>query len=197
MRWMRLLRVAALAVALLLSAVSVEAQLRSQVYASGFLSPVGFVQDPTDPDVQFVLEQAGRIRVIRQGAVLGTSFLDLTGQISTGGERGLLGLAFAPDYVSSARFFVYYTTRKVTSSSLVSSGQVPIRLLQMSRRGSSFDGQAASLTLIIQPPGTTMAEHSPSDPTAICMPVPAMGAAETTQHTTPRIRTRCLARSCV
>jgi glucose/arabinose dehydrogenase len=106
---MRLLRVAALAVALLLSAVSVEAQLRSQVYASGFLSPVGFVQDPTDPDVQFVLEQAGRIRVIRQGAVQGTSFLDLTGQISTGGERGLLGLAFAPDYVSSARFFVYYT----------------------------------------------------------------------------------------
>jgi glucose/arabinose dehydrogenase len=94
---------------LVLSAEALEAQLRSQVYASGFAAPVGFVQHPTDPDIQFVVQQGGRIRIVDGGVVLGTDFLDLTGQISTGGERGLLGLAFAPDYGSSGRLFVYYT----------------------------------------------------------------------------------------
>ena len=46
---------------------------------------------------------------MKDGALLGTSFLDLSGRISVGGERGLLGLAFHPDYRRSGRFFVNYT----------------------------------------------------------------------------------------
>ena len=92
-----------------LCAVDANAQLRSQVYASGFASPVAFVQDPTDRTVQFVVQQGGRIRVLRNGTTLPTDFLNLTGSIVSGGERGLLGLAFAPDYASSARFFVNFT----------------------------------------------------------------------------------------
>src|SRR5688572_19087281 len=84
-------------------------QLRTQVYASGFTAPVAFVQDPTDRDVQFVVEQGGRIRAVRSGTVLATDFLDLRGEISSGGERGLLGLAFAPDYGLTRRFFVNFT----------------------------------------------------------------------------------------
>jgi glucose/arabinose dehydrogenase len=85
------------------------AQLQGQVYASGFESPVAFVQDPTDRTVQFVVQQTGRIRVVRSGATLPGDFLDLTSQIACCGERGLLGLAFAPDYASSGRFFVNFT----------------------------------------------------------------------------------------
>ena len=56
-------------VLLLLAGCSAEAlaQLRTRVHASGFTQPIAFVQDPTDPAVQFVVEQGGRIRVVRNG----------------------------------------------------------------------------------------------------------------------------------
>jgi glucose/arabinose dehydrogenase len=85
------------------------AQLRGQTYASGFSAPVAFVQDPTDRSIQFVVQQEGRIRVVRNGSILPVDFLDLTSSISAGGERGLLGLAFAPDYASSGRFYANFT----------------------------------------------------------------------------------------
>ena len=89
--------------------VAAQTALKSRVHASGLASPLAFVQDPTNSAVQFVVEQGGRIRVIQNGAVLATDFLDLRGAISTGGERGLLGLALAPDYASSGRFYVNFT----------------------------------------------------------------------------------------
>ncbi len=67
------------------------------------------MQDPTDRTVQFVVQQAGRIRVVRSGTVLGADFLNLTSSVVCCGERGLLGLALAPDYASSGRFFVNFT----------------------------------------------------------------------------------------
>lgn len=100
---------AAVCAVFLLCAQPAHAQLQGQVYASGLQSPVGFVQDPTDRSVQFVVQQGGRIRVVRSGAVLDNDFLNLTSAVSCCGERGLLGLAFAPDYASSRRFFVNFT----------------------------------------------------------------------------------------
>jgi glucose/arabinose dehydrogenase len=85
--------------------------LRARVHASGFSNPVAFVQDPTDPFVQYVLEQSGVIRVVRAGANPEAGFLDLTASVLSSGERGLLGLAFAPDYASSGRFYVNFTNR--------------------------------------------------------------------------------------
>jgi glucose/arabinose dehydrogenase len=87
-----------------------QAPLRLRVYASGFSSPLAIVQDPSDRAVQLVLEQAGRIRVVRDGVVADTDFLDLRGAVVSGGEQGLLGLAFPPD-ASSGRFFVNFTDR--------------------------------------------------------------------------------------
>jgi glucose/arabinose dehydrogenase len=86
-----------------------QAQLRTRTYASGFASPLAFVQDPVRRTVQYVVEQGGRIRAVQNGVVLSPDFLTLTGAISSGGERGLLGLAFAPDYASSGRFYVNFT----------------------------------------------------------------------------------------
>jgi glucose/arabinose dehydrogenase len=85
------------------------AQLRAVVYASGFVQPLAIVQDPTNPGIQFVLEQRGRIRVIQNGNVLSTDFLDLSSSVLAGGEQGLLGLAFPPDAQTTGRFFVNFT----------------------------------------------------------------------------------------
>jgi len=57
----------------------------------------------------FVAEQAGRIRIVRDGTTLSDPFLDITDRIDSGGERGLLGLAFHPDYPTDPRLFVDYT----------------------------------------------------------------------------------------
>jgi glucose/arabinose dehydrogenase len=59
----------------------------------------------------FIVEQAGRILVLAPGAAAPTPFLDLTTRVLTGGERGLLGLAFHPRYATTGRFFVNYTRR--------------------------------------------------------------------------------------
>jgi glucose/arabinose dehydrogenase len=86
-----------------------QTSLRARVYASGLTLPVAFVQDPADRTVQYVVQQGGRIRAVRSGAVLPTDFLDLTSSVRSGGEQGLLGLAFAPDDATSGRFFVNFT----------------------------------------------------------------------------------------
>jgi glucose/arabinose dehydrogenase len=97
---------------LLLASASAEAQLpaiQSATYVSGLSAPVGMVQDPSNPAVQYVVQQGGRIRVILNGALQGTDFINLTSSIQGGGERGLLGLAFPTDYARTGRFYVNFT----------------------------------------------------------------------------------------
>jgi cysteine-rich repeat protein len=74
-----------------------------------FSSPVHVTAAPLDPSRLFVVEQGGTIRVIKDGVVLPTPFLDIDAQVQSGGERGLLSLAFHPDYENNGRFFVNYT----------------------------------------------------------------------------------------
>jgi glucose/arabinose dehydrogenase len=102
---------AVLAVVVLSLPCPIAAQIRTEVFASGLQLPLAFVQDPTDFSVFFVVEQAGRIRTIRDRNIESVDFLDVRSVVSSGGERGLLGLAFAPDYASSGRFFVNFTDR--------------------------------------------------------------------------------------
>ena len=93
------LAVAALLVTAAVTGERVVAQLplSARVHLSGLSAPVAFVQDPLDRAVQFVVEQGGRIRAVRNGALLPADFLDLRSAVRSGGEQGLLGLAFAPD----------------------------------------------------------------------------------------------------
>jgi len=75
-----------------------------------FDHPVYVAGAPGDPKLLFVVEQPGRIVVLRDGHRLPRPFLDLRGQVGyDGGERGLLSVAFPPDYADSGRFYVYYT----------------------------------------------------------------------------------------
>jgi glucose/arabinose dehydrogenase len=67
---------------------------------------------PPNDDRLFVLEQQGRIRIFDNEQLLPDAFLDITGVtgFSAGGERGLLGLAFHPDYANNGQFYIFYTT---------------------------------------------------------------------------------------
>ncbi|MDH5428543.1 MAG: PQQ-dependent sugar dehydrogenase, partial [Nitrospirota bacterium] len=77
--------------------------------AHRFAQPIFLAPSPDQSDRLFVLEQHGRILIVKGNAVLPRPFLDIGEKLSTGGERGLLGLAFHPRFSSNGRLFVNYT----------------------------------------------------------------------------------------
>jgi len=81
--------------------------LESVQVAAGLTLPVYATAPAGDPRL-FVVEQGGRIRIVRNGVVGATPFLDLSSQVVCCVGRGLLGLAFAPDYATSGTFYVHY-----------------------------------------------------------------------------------------
>jgi len=142
-----------LVIGLLIAVVSVQlhAQIRTRQQASGFTQPLAFVQDPTDRGVQFVVQQNGHIRVFKDGSVLPADFLDVSASIRSGGERGLLGLAFAPRDAAPGRFFVNFTdTSGNTVVARFRRSSDPL----LADTGSRFDlrwGGAGGSAFIIQP----------------------------------------------
>jgi uncharacterized repeat protein (TIGR01451 family) len=92
------------------AAVSVPYTLVLSQVASGLISPVYLTHAGDGSGRLFVVEQQGRIRVIRNGVVQGTPYLDITGPVLCCGERGLLSAAFDPDYETNGAFYVNYTS---------------------------------------------------------------------------------------
>ncbi len=81
--------------------------------AQGLQSPVGIASAGDGSGRLFVVEKAGTIRIVQDGAVLPAPFLDITGRVrSSGSEQGLLGLAFHPDFAQNGFFFVNYSDRQ-------------------------------------------------------------------------------------
>jgi len=83
--------------------------IAARLVASGLRSPLDLQSVREDRERLYVVEQGGRIRVVRNGQLQATPFLDVSDRVSTGGERGLLGLAFHPRFAQNRRFFVNYT----------------------------------------------------------------------------------------
>jgi hypothetical protein len=77
--------------------------------ASGLSSPV-YLTAPAGDARLFVVEQPGRIRVVKNGQLLATPFLDISSRVLAGGERGLLSMAFDPQFASNGYFYVYFTS---------------------------------------------------------------------------------------
>ena len=78
--------------------------------ADGLVDPVFVTSAPGDPDTLYVVEQPGQVRTVGpDGEVSELPFLDIGAGVASGGERGLLGLAFHPGYAENGRFFVNYT----------------------------------------------------------------------------------------
>jgi glucose/arabinose dehydrogenase len=86
------------------------AGIRAAQVASGLDKPV-FAAAPSGDSRLFIVEQTGRIRIVKDGTLLSSPFLDISARISSGGERGLLGLAFHPRYGANGYFFLNYTDR--------------------------------------------------------------------------------------
>jgi glucose/arabinose dehydrogenase len=77
-------------------------------YLGGFDAPVYVTTAPGDADTLYVVEQPGTIRIVRDGKISGT-FLDIRSLVVSGGEQGLLSMAFSPAYASNHLFYVSYT----------------------------------------------------------------------------------------
>jgi glucose/arabinose dehydrogenase len=93
--------------------------------ASGLADPVQVAAPQDGSGRLFIVERVGRIRIVQNGELLATPFLDLSALVQDDAlEQGLLGLAFHPHYAENGRFFVYYTDWRTNGDSFVVEYQV-------------------------------------------------------------------------
>lgn len=111
-----------LAFATSLGAPAAFAQLQTRIVASGLDRPL-FATSPAGDSRLFIVEQGGLIKILQNGTVQPTPFLDLSGSVNTEGERGLLGMAFDPNFASNRRFYVDYID-KTSLNTVVATYQV-------------------------------------------------------------------------
>jgi glucose/arabinose dehydrogenase len=117
-------------------------EIRLTEVAAGLSGPV-FLTAPRPDARLFVVEQPGRIRVVENGALLPTPFLDITDRVSSGGERGLLSVAFHPSYASNGFLYVDYTDRN---------GDTRIERYRVSADRNRADPASAKLILQVAQP---------------------------------------------
>ena len=132
MRKLQVLRGLIAAAITFLPASALAQTIQLSTVVSGLSSPV-FVGNAGDGSNRlFILEQPGIIKVLQPGSSTPTVFLDIRGKVlSTANERGLLGLAFHPQYSGNGRFFVFYTRQ--TDGALVISDIEPRRSVRTRR----------------------------------------------------------------
>lgn len=87
----------------------------------GLRQPTAIVSAKDGSKRLFVLEQKGKIRIVKNGKLLPAPFLDIGSLVKSGGEQGLLGLAFSPDFATTKTFFVDYTNRTGIGNTVVAS----------------------------------------------------------------------------
>jgi glucose/arabinose dehydrogenase len=128
------------AAALLVPAAQERQQLTAQPFASGLSALTGISSTPAEPRRLYAVEQVGRIRYFVNGR-LGGTFLDIRSRVLSGGEQGLLSLAFHPAYKRNHRFYVNYTDRNGDT-----------RVVEYrSRNGRAITSSARQLLFVDQP----------------------------------------------
>jgi glucose/arabinose dehydrogenase len=120
----------------------VEFALRLQEIASGLDNPVYVTSPPGDPRL-FIVEQPGRVRIVSNGQVITTPFLDISSRVASGGERGLLSVAFHPQYGTNGFFYVYFTGL---------SGELRIERFTVSSNANVADAASSKLILAVPHP---------------------------------------------
>jgi glucose/arabinose dehydrogenase len=143
------------------AAVALLAAAAASARAAVSLSKVGDFAAPTyvtapagDPDALYVVERAGRIVVQRNGVA--STFLDISADVKSGGEQGLLSMAFAPDYAQSGRFYVYYTA---VARAGVPDAQLRVEEVRRSA-GDPYVADPATRRLVISQDHPTYANHN-------------------------------------
>ncbi|MGQ0551392.1 MAG: PQQ-dependent sugar dehydrogenase [Armatimonadota bacterium] len=135
-----------LAVALAQSS-SAGPQVQTQALVTGLANPLYLTHAGDQSGRLFVVEQAGTIRVVRGGRLLPAPFLDIRSRVISGGELGLLSVAFHPRYTSNGRLFVNYTARQGTLRTVVAEYRV-------SRNDSNRADRSERVILEIEQPYT-------------------------------------------
>jgi glucose/arabinose dehydrogenase len=111
--------------------------------ATGLSVPLYLTAPPGDLSRVFIVEKTGAIRIVKDGTLLPSAFLDISGQVSGGAEQGLLGLAFYPDYATSGRFVVHYTDL---------SGNTRLSVFQVSSDPDVANGTSEQVILAVDQP---------------------------------------------
>ena len=127
-----------------------QGMAQSFLVASGLTQPI-YATAPDGDTRLFVAERAGRIRVVKNGVVQPTPFLDITSRVSVAGEGGLLGLAFPAGYASTGLFTVYYTD--------ANSDSVVARFRVTSNPDVADPNSGQTLLFIDQPNGAGFLNH--------------------------------------
>jgi glucose/arabinose dehydrogenase len=102
-----------------------------------FSDPVYVTAPRGDRRRIFVVEQGGRVMIVRNGRKLRRPFLNISGRVQSGGERGLLSMAFAPGYRRNGRFYVYYTA-----------GDGDIRIVEFRRASANRADKSSARTVL-------------------------------------------------
>ena len=108
---MPLARLVGACLLLLVAAGVAQAQLRVQPFVTGLSMPLAIVPDPRDSTVHFVVQQGGRIRVVKNGILQTNDFLNITSAVLCCDEQGLFSLVFPPDAATNDRFWVNFTRK--------------------------------------------------------------------------------------
>jgi glucose/arabinose dehydrogenase len=119
-----------------------QGELRVDLVASGLSDPLYLTAPAGDPRL-FIVEQAGRIRIVENGQLLTTSFLDINPIVRSGGEQGLLSVAFHPSYATNGYFYVNYTDNN---------GDTRVERYTVSANANVADPGSGKLLLLIDQP---------------------------------------------
>jgi glucose/arabinose dehydrogenase len=119
-----------------------DTTVRLNVVTSGLQSPVHIASPPGDGRL-FIVEQRGRIRVFKDGQLLSTPFLDIAAKVGCCGERGLLSVAFHPEFTTNGLFYINYTDVN---------GDTRVERYHAATASDVADGTSASLLLGIDQP---------------------------------------------
>lgn len=134
----------ALVVCLLLSGKAYSSQIALTLYATGLSHPLSLANAGDGSARLFVAEQSGVVKIIKNGVLQATPFLDITDRALSGGERGLLGIAFPPGYPTKGYFYVNYTRSP--------DGATTISRFQVTTNPDIAAPQSEEVILIIQQP---------------------------------------------
>ena len=107
---------------------SVQAQSQISIsvdpFVTGLTQPVYVTHAGDRSGRLFIVEQPGTIRIVRNGVLLTSPFLDIRSRVTAGGERGLLSVAFHPQYRENGRFFVNYTASRPNLKTIIAEYQI-------------------------------------------------------------------------
>jgi len=120
---------------LIFAAGPIEAQVPLTValdkVVDGLSNPVCLTHAGDGSGRLFVVEQVGKIRIIQNGSLLGVPFLDIQSRVTSGGETGLLSVAFHPSFKSNRRFFVNYTDQRPNLKTIIAEYQASMGNLNL------------------------------------------------------------------